>query len=173
LLASQDPDTKLLQSVAGSVRTSTEKNVRERCAAKQLTCWFASVADWLRSLRKWVASLEVMRGRLQPETPPPKPPAPARARAASDGPEQAAVEASACRSSRLTSHAFTYWCHPSQAWVGAASAVAAAETAAAKLENAIDECQTAGLCGDMDLLATAAEDAVERDADGQRPFNPS
>ena len=60
-----------------------------------------------------------------------------------------------------------------QAWVGAASAVAAAETAAVKLENAIDACQTAGLCEDMDVLATAAEDAVERDTDGQRPFNPS
>lgn len=29
----QDPDTKLLQQVAGSVRDSTEKNVRERCAS--------------------------------------------------------------------------------------------------------------------------------------------
>lgn len=28
----QDPDTKLLRSVAGSVRETTEKTVRERCA---------------------------------------------------------------------------------------------------------------------------------------------
>jgi hypothetical protein len=31
--STQDPDTKLLRSVAGSVRVSTEKNIRERCGA--------------------------------------------------------------------------------------------------------------------------------------------
>ena len=104
-----------------------------------------------RSLRKWVGSLEVMRSRLQPAAPP-LPPQPARLRPTSGGPERAAVEA----------------------WVDAASAVAAAETAAAKLESAIDSCQTAGLCDDMSVLAAAAEDAAEQGASQeQQPFNPS
>ena len=91
-----------------------------------------------------------MRSRLQPAVtvPPPQ----ARLRATGGGPEQAAVEA----------------------WVDAASAVAAAETAAAKLESAIDSCQTAGLCDDMNVLAAAAEDAAEQGASQeQQPFNPS
>ena len=41
----QDPDTKLLQQVAGSVRKSTEKNVRERCAAGGGAHMSASVTD--------------------------------------------------------------------------------------------------------------------------------
>jgi hypothetical protein len=107
--------------------------------------------DCTRSLRKWVGSLEVMRSRLQPVVPP-LPPPPARLRATDGGPEQAAVDA----------------------WVGAASAVAAAETAAAKLESAIDSCQTAGLCDDMNVLAAAAKDAAEQGASQeQQPFNPS
>ena len=147
----QDPDTKLLQQVAGSVRDSTEKNLRERCAQRSLALCSLVTHACARRLRKWVGSLEVMRSRLQPAVPPLPPPS-ARLRTTDGGPEQAAVDA----------------------WVDAASAVAAAETAAAKLESAIDSCQTAGLCEDMNVLAAAAEDAAEQGASQeQQPFNPS
>jgi hypothetical protein len=65
-----------------------------------------------------------------------------------------------------------------QAWAGAASAVALAESAAAKLEVALDTCELEGACGDQAALAAAAE-AAQRDAAeaaldaAAQPSNPS
>ena len=62
-------------------------------------------------------------------------------------------------------------CAPLQAWAGAASAVAAAESAAARLEDALDSCEAAGACADESSIAEAAE-RVTRDA-AEPPSNPS
>ena len=54
----QDPDTKLLQQVAGSVRDSTEKNLRERGAQRSIALYEAwsltlALAGYANGLARW------------------------------------------------------------------------------------------------------------------------
>jgi hypothetical protein len=91
----EDPDTKLLQSVAGSMRGATEKSIRDRCVRGCAVAWQVNrnqpancCANCVCSVRKWVISLDNMRVRLQAEEPPERP---RRGLAAAGAPRSAAI----------------------------------------------------------------------------------
>jgi hypothetical protein len=127
-------------------------------------------------MRKWLTSLESIRERLQADAESNERMS-ARRRASARGPSGGAQQQLAQPAPRLTHTDSAAGAERAavQAWAGAASAVALAETAAAQLEVALDTCELeGGACGDEAALAAAAEalDAEALDAAAQ-PSNPS